>query len=250
MFEQMPTVSGADGCDQLVDDGRDDAVLMHRGTALEAVFTMGLVMDYISLDVIKWTRIGELPFSVINVNNYKMKFKNDNVCGCRSDARVFVAECDRICALQVCMDGIQNNPINENIGHFDKENDRAEDLERMKIDNRMLQVDCSDFPGGGLLFCVIDVNDAPSCMEGTQNNTIDESIGHSYNEIDRADMEGLEGMKIGDIMPKSITSPFPMDPIQSCWIQSDFWHIILWRFDCAIFIIFNGGGDETVAGSG
>ena len=40
MFEQMPTVPGADGCDQLVDDGRDETLLMHKGTALEAVFTM------------------------------------------------------------------------------------------------------------------------------------------------------------------------------------------------------------------
>ena len=26
MFEQMPTVPGADGCDQLVDDGRDETL--------------------------------------------------------------------------------------------------------------------------------------------------------------------------------------------------------------------------------
>ena len=50
---------------------------------------------------------------------------------------MFVAECDRICALQACMEDIQNNALDENIGHFDKEIDRAdlEDLQGMKIDN-------------------------------------------------------------------------------------------------------------------
>ena len=68
-----------------------------------------------------------------------MKFKFDNVYGCRSGARVFAAECDRICALQ-------------------------------------------------------------ACTEGTQNNASDENIVHTYNQIDRADLEGLEGLEIGDIM--------------------------------------------------
>jgi len=34
----MLTVPGADGCDQLVDDGGDATLLMHKGTELEAAF--------------------------------------------------------------------------------------------------------------------------------------------------------------------------------------------------------------------
>ena len=34
-------------------------------------------------------------------------------------------------------------------------------------------------------------------MEDTQNNVIDENIIHTDNEIDRADLERLEGMEIG-----------------------------------------------------
>ena len=94
---------------------------------------------------------GELLFPVINVNDCVTKFKFDNVYGCRSGARVFVTECDHICALQ-------------------------------------------------------------ACMEGIQKNTIDEGIGHPDNEIDMADLEGLEGMKIGDIMPQNNCFVFPDGP--------------------------------------
>merc|ERR1712107_33875 len=74
--EQMLTVPGADGCDQLVDDGGDATLLMHKGTELEAAFAkdgtlpdpesttnpefkcvLQLVKDSISLDATKWTRM-------------------------------------------------------------------------------------------------------------------------------------------------------------------------------------------------
>merc|ERR1712107_128590 len=74
--EQMLTVPGADGCDQLVDDGGDATLLMHKGTELEAAFAKDgtlpdpesttnpefkcvfqLVKDSISLDATKWTRM-------------------------------------------------------------------------------------------------------------------------------------------------------------------------------------------------
>ena len=35
--ERMPTVPGADGCDQFVDDGRAVTLAMHKGTDLQAV---------------------------------------------------------------------------------------------------------------------------------------------------------------------------------------------------------------------
>ena len=71
----MLTVPGADGCDQLVDDGGDATLLMHKGTELEAAFAkdgtlpdpesttnpefkcvLQLVKDSISLDATKWTK--------------------------------------------------------------------------------------------------------------------------------------------------------------------------------------------------
>ena len=54
-------------------------------------------------------------------------------------------------------------------------------------------MDCSISPDGEL-FTVINVN------ECAKNNTNDENVVYPDNEIDRADVEGLEGMEIGDIM--------------------------------------------------
>ena len=133
-----------------------------------------LVEDFILLDVIKWTRMQsiakvslikkitdvlkmnemvtkrELLFTVINVNDCKTMVKYDNLYGCRSGARVFVSECDHICALQACMEGIHNNTIDENIGHPDNKIDRTdlEGLEGMKLGDIMLQVNCCVFPDG------------------------------------------------------------------------------------------------------
>ena len=44
--ERMPTVPGADGHDHFVDDGRDETLLMHKGTELEAVSTMAGICQF------------------------------------------------------------------------------------------------------------------------------------------------------------------------------------------------------------
>ena len=79
---------------------------------------------------------GELPFSVTNVTDYMKKFKFDNVHGCRYDPRVFHADC----TLQVCMQGTQNNAIDDNIRHFDKRIDRddSENQESILSDDELL----------------------------------------------------------------------------------------------------------------
>ena len=114
--EQMPMVPDADGYEQRADDGRDETLLMYTGAEMEAEHTIDvnsadaccaenpapkyilqLVKDYISLNVIKWTRMirqyrgasdeitadvlknkamaakGELPFPVTNVIDYMKK---------------------------------------------------------------------------------------------------------------------------------------------------------------------------------
>ena len=103
-----------------LDDGRDETLLMHRGTELEAVSTMGvnltdpeytmnpmskfvqMVKDFFSLKVTTRTRMAKYCKGVIDemiTDVVKTKFKFDNVYGCRSGARVFATECDHICAL-------------------------------------------------------------------------------------------------------------------------------------------------------
>ena len=107
-------VPGADGCDQFVDDGRDEILLMHKGTEREAVSTMGvkltvpeyttkpvsklvlqMVKDFFSLKVIKRTRmarhcrvvIDELITDVLKMKEMVTKgellFPVINVNGCK-----------------------------------------------------------------------------------------------------------------------------------------------------------------------
>ncbi|CAK9015244.1 Adenosylhomocysteinase (S-adenosyl-L-homocysteine hydrolase) (AdoHcyase) [Durusdinium trenchii] len=141
--EQMMTVPGADGCDQLVDDGGDATLLVHKGKELEA----------------KFAKDGSLPDPASTTN---AEFK---------------------CVLQACMEGFQvvtieevvgevdiftsatgnfkiitldhmkkmkNNAIVCNIGHFDNEI-AMEDLENfpgIKVENIKPQVDRFVFPDG------------------------------------------------------------------------------------------------------
>merc|ERR1712177_192808 len=76
--EQMMTVPGADGCDQLVDDGGDATLLIHKGKELEAKFAkdgslpdpasttnpefkciLQLLKDSIQTDATKYTRMAK-----------------------------------------------------------------------------------------------------------------------------------------------------------------------------------------------
>merc|ERR1711907_617599 len=164
---------------------------------------------------------GELLFPAINVNDCVTKSKFDNVYGCRhslpdgimratdvmiggkrvlicgygdvgkgsafamrgAGARVLIAECDPICALQACMEGFQvvtlesvvddidifvtttgnfkiitlehmkkmkNNAIVGNIGHFDNEIEMEllEKFPGIKVENIKPQVDRFAFPDG------------------------------------------------------------------------------------------------------
>ena len=155
--------------------------------------------DEITTDVLKkkvMAAKGELPFSVINVNDHMRKFKFDNVHESRYDPRVINADCNRTYVLQVCMQGTQNNAIDDNIRHFDKQIDR-DDLENLE----------STLPDDELFFLAINVkgyavkfkfDNVYSCcpaarvsdtecdyMSDILNNMSNENIGHAGNEIDR-----------------------------------------------------------------
>ena len=62
-----------------------------------------------------------------------------------------------------------------------------------------------------LVCSLLNATTSAPCMRGmedTQNNTTDENIAHPDNEIDRADLERLEGMEIGviPVRPDAIVS--------------------------------------------
>merc|ERR1739844_566022 len=240
--EQMMTVPGADGCDQLVDDGGDATLLIHKGKEFEGKFAkdgtlpdpestsnpefkciLKLLKDSIPADKTKYTRMaaackgvseetttgvhrskemaakGELLFPAINVNDCVTKSKFDNVYGCRHSlpdgimratdvmiggkralvcgygdlgkgcafalrgcgARVYITECDPICALQACMEGFQVVTMESVVGEIDIFTSATGNYDIITLEH----------------------------MKKMKNNAIVGNIGHFDNEID---MSGLE----------------------------------------------------------
>merc|ERR1711907_857911 len=133
--EQMLTWPGSDGCDQLIDDGGDATLLMHKGREFEIKFEKdGSLPDPESTSNPEFKCVLQTIKDSIQVD----KTKFDNVYGCRhsltdgimratdvmiggkralvagygdvgkgcafalrgSGARVLISECDPICALQ------------------------------------------------------------------------------------------------------------------------------------------------------
>merc|ERR1712064_179832 len=260
--EQMMTVPGADGCDQLVDDGGDATLLIHKGREFEEKYAkdgsspdpnsttnaefkciLQLLKDSIPADKTKYTRMakachgvseetttgvhrlkemaakGELLFPAINVNDCVTKSKFDNVYGCRhslpdgimratdvmiggkrvlvagygdvgkgsafamrgSGARVLIAECDPICALQACMEGFQV----------------------VKIESVLSEVDIFVTTAGNFQIITLEH------MKGMKNNAIVGNIGHFDNEIEMEALEKFPGIKIENIKPQVDRFLFP-----------------------------------------
>merc|ERR1712021_278176 len=161
---------------------------------------------------------GELLFPAINVNDCVTKSKFDNVYGCRhslpdgimratdvmiggkrtlvcgygdvgkgsafalrgAGARVLIAECDPICALQACMEGFQVVTVESVVGEIDiftttTGNFKIITLEHMK----------------------------------KKNNAIVGNIGHFDNEIEMENLEKFSGIKVENIKPQVDRYVFP-----------------------------------------
>merc|ERR1712099_121055 len=260
--EQMMTVPGADGCDQLVDDGGDATLLIHKGKEYEAKFAKDgtlpdpnstdnaefkcvpqLLKDSIQVDKTRYTRMaaklkgvseetttgvmrlkemaakGELLFPAINVNDCVTKSKFDNVYGCRhslpdgimratdvmiggkrvlvcgygdvgkgsafamrgSGARVLIAECDPICALQACMEGFQV----------------------VTVESALSEADIFVTTTGNFKIITLEH------MKKMKNNAIVGNIGHFDNEIEMEKLESFEGIKVENIKPQVDRFVFP-----------------------------------------
>jgi len=162
---------------------------------------------------------GELLFPAINVNDCVTKSKFDNVYGCRhslpdgimratdvmiggkrvlvagygdvgkgsafamrgSGARVLIAECDPICALQACMEGFQV----------------------VKIESVLSEVDIFVTTTGNFQIITLEH------MKGMKNNAIVGNIGHFDNEIEMEKLEQFPGIKVENIKPQVDRFVFP-----------------------------------------
>mmetsp|Transcript_18936 Transcript_18936/g.47284 ORF Transcript_18936/g.47284 Transcript_18936/m.47284 type:complete len:486 (-) Transcript_18936:914-2371(-) len=162
---------------------------------------------------------GQLLFPAINVNDCVTKSKFDNVYGCRhslpdglmratdvmiggkrvlvagygdvgkgsamamkgAGARVMIAECDPICALQACMEGYEVTTIEDVVDQ------------------------CDIFITTTGNFNIIRTEH----MAKMKNNAIVGNIGHFDNEIDMAGLESQPGIKCENIKPQVDRFVFP-----------------------------------------
>merc|ERR1711953_983839 len=162
---------------------------------------------------------GELLFPAINVNDCVTKSKFDNVYGCRhslpdgivratdvmiggkrvlvcgygdvgkgsafamrgSGARVLIAECDPICALQACMEGFQV----------------------VAIESVLHEVDIFVTTTGNFKIITLEH------MKKMKNNAIVGNIGHFDNEIEMDKLEKFPGIKVENIKPQVDRFLFP-----------------------------------------
>ena len=169
--------------------------------------------------LIEMAKKNELLFPAINVNDCVTKSKFDNVYGCRhslpdgimratdvmiggktvmvcgygdvgkgsaqamkgAGARVLIAECDPICALQACMEGFQV----------------------CTVEDALPQADIYVTTTGNFNILTADH------MSKMKNNAIVGNIGHFDNEIDLAGIESWPGIKCENIKPQVDRFVFP-----------------------------------------
>merc|ERR1712038_983506 len=162
---------------------------------------------------------GELLFPAINVNDCVTKSKFDNVYGCRhslpdgimratdvmiggkrvlvcgygdvgkgsafamrgSGARVLIAECDPICALQACMEGFQV----------------------VTVESALSEADIFVTTTGNFKIITLEH------MKKMKNNAIVGNIGHFDNEIEMEKLEKMEGIRVENIKPQVDRFVFP-----------------------------------------
>merc|ERR1712019_219727 len=162
---------------------------------------------------------GSSFFPAINVNDCVTKSKFDNVYGCRhslpdgimratdvmiggkrvlvcgygdvgkgsafamrgSGARVLIAECDPICALQACMEGFQV----------------------VTVESALSEADIFVTTTGNFKIITLEH------MKKMKNNAIVGNIGHFDNEIEMEKLEGFPGIKVENIKPQVDRFVFP-----------------------------------------
>merc|ERR1719465_381099 len=230
--EQMMTVPGKDGCDQLVDDGGDATLLIHKGKEFEAKFAkdgslpdptstdnpefkcvLQTLKDSIQQDKTKYTRMAaackgvseETTTGVLRLKEMAGKgellFPAINVNDCVTKSKF-----DNVYGCRHSLtDGIM----------------RATDV--MLGGKRSLVLGFGDVgrgsaaalrgSGSRVLVTEIDpINALQACMEGYEVTTIEKvvgNIGHFDNEIDMAGLEAVPGIKVENIKAQVDRYVFP-----------------------------------------
>merc|ERR1712227_471545 len=242
--EQMMTVPGQDGCDQLVDDGGDATLLIHKGKEFEGKFAKdGTLKDSIQQDKTKYTRMaaackgvseetttgvlrlkemagkGELLFPAINVNDCVTKSKFGNVYGCRHSLPDSIMRATdvmiggkraMICGYGDVGKGCAAAMRGAGARVIVSECDPICALQACMEGFQVATID--DVVGEVDIFVTTTGNFKIITLESMKkmkNNAIVGNIGHFDNEIEMDLLEKFEGIKVDNIKPQVDRFVFP-----------------------------------------
>merc|ERR1712037_854790 len=231
--EQMMQVPGHDGCDQLVDDGGDATLLVHKGKEFEGKFAKdGSLPDPNSTDNPEFKCVlqlimrlkemaakGELLFPAINVNDCVTKSKFDNVYGCRHSLpdgimratdvmiggkRALIlgyGDVGKGCAF--AMRGAGARVLITEVDPICALQACMEGFQVVKMESVIGEVDIFTTTTGNFKIITLEH------MKKMKNNAIVGNIGHFDNEIEMENLEKFPGIKVENIKPQVDRYVFP-----------------------------------------
>merc|ERR1712223_112018 len=234
--EQMMTVPGADGCDQLVDDGGDATLLIHKGKEFEEKFAkdkslpdpastdnaefkciLQLLKESIQADKTKYTRMAakckgvseETTTGVHRLKEMAAKGEllfpainvNDCVTKSKFDNVYGCGDVGKGCAF--AMRGAGARVLVTEIDPICALQACMEGFQVVTMESCVGEVDIFTSATGN--FDIITVEH----MKKMKNNAIVGNIGHFDNEIDMAGLEKLQGIKVENIKPQVDRFIFP-----------------------------------------
>merc|ERR1711977_588690 len=232
--EQMLTIPGADGCDQLVDDGGDATLLMHKGRECEDKFEkdgslpdpastdnaelkciLELLKESIQVDKRKYTRMaakcrGISEETTTGVHRLKEMAKKGellmpaiNVNDCVTKSKFDNVYGCRHSLPDGVMRGAGARVIVTEIDPICALQACMEGFQVAALESVVGEIDIFTSATGN--FNIITL----AHMKKMKNNAIIGNIGHFDNEIDMAGLEGMDGMKVENIKPQVDRFVFP-----------------------------------------
>merc|ERR1712029_230675 len=210
--EQMMTVPGADGCDQLVDDGGDATLLIHKGKEYEAKFAKdGSLPDPSSTDNAEFKCILQLLKDSIPADPTKYTRMAAKCKGVSEETTTGVHRLKEMAAKgELLFPAINVNDCVGNIGHFDNEIDMAglEGFPGIKVENIKPQVDRFVFPDGhGVIVLASGRLLNLGCATG---HPLDEKVASLHLPALGAEMTKLTKEQ-ADYIGVSVNGPFKPD---------------------------------------
>merc|ERR1711971_703066 len=201
--EQMLTVPGSDGCDQLVDDGGDATLLIHKGKEFEAKFAKdGSLPDPNSTDNPEFKCVLQTLKDSIQVDKTKYTRMAAKCKGVSEETTTGVHRLKEMAAKGELL----FPAINVNDCVTKSKFDNVYGCRHSLPDSIMR---ATDVMIGGKRAMILGYGDVGKGCAFAMRGCGARVIGHFDNEIDMAGLEGFPGIKVENIKPQVDRFVFP-----------------------------------------